>query len=254
MRPSRSFRGNTSVSPVERLSTQQQACEILRKAIIEGALALGAPLSEIALSQELGISRTPLREALQALQNEGLVYIEPYKGTRVFTLTCAQLQQLGQFRATLETSALKMAMQSARAALLVKLNAIIDQMQHSVEAADTEGFSRLDTQLHEALINHCGNQYLIQAHTVVGSRLAVLRNLLRRDTDVIGRSCNDHRGLLTLVHQGRDQDAIEFLGLHIANGTEFFTGSLDSVLSKVTTLHGATAYAKFTSRGLKTSK
>lgn len=220
----------TPIAALSRQSTTQQARELLRKAIVDGALALGTPLSEQALSDELGVSRTPLREALHALQGEGLVEIEPYKGTRVFALTSAKLAQLSQFRVTVETAALELAMQNAGPALSRRLGEIVAEMQQCVAHTDTARYGELDTALHEAVITHCGNEYLVQAHRVVGSRLAVLRNLLRHDAETIQRSCDDHVRLLQLVEKGKTADAVAFLRKHIVNGTAFFAASLEGVL------------------------
>lgn len=220
----------TPMATLSRQSTTQQARELLRKAIVDGVLALGTPLSEQALSDELGVSRTPLREALHALQGEGLVEIEPYKGTRVFALTPAKLAQLSQFRVTVETAALELAMQNAGPTLVGRLGEIVAEMQQCVAHTDTARYGELDTALHEAVITHCGNEYLVQAHRVVGSRLAVLRNLLRHDAETIKRSCNDHACLLQLVEKGKTADAVAFLRKHITNGTAFFAASLEGVL------------------------
>lgn len=227
------------MSALRRQSTTQQAFELLRRAIVEGTLPLGAALSEQALSDELGVSRTPLREALHALENEGLVESAPYKGARVFTLTQSQLHQLGEFRASLETSALRMALQWQRGLLVARLNQTLDDMQQCVATRDTARFGRLDTQLHESVIALSGNEFLMQAHTVVGSRLAVLRNLLRRDAEVIGRSCDDHRQLVAYIEAGRDHEAEEFLGRHITNGTAFFGRSLDHFVNNVAAVRAA---------------
>lgn len=241
-----------SVSPLQRQSTTQQAAELLRLAIVEGRLPLGAPLAEHSLSEELGVSRTPLREALQALKSEGLVEIEPYKGARVFLLTPAQLVHLGDFRATLETSALKQAMRSHRPALVARLGQVVDQMQACVDRLDPVTFSQLDTQLHEAVIANCGNEYLIQAYRVVGSRLAVLRNLLRRDDEVIDRSCADHRQLLALAQAGKEREAVAFLAQHVENGTAFFAQSLEAMQNPAGRAQPAAAPS--TKRGPKASK
>lgn len=228
-----------AISTLRRQSTTQQASVLLRKAILDGALPLGAPLSEQALSDELGVSRTPLREALHALEGEGLIESVPYKGARVFSLTAPQLNQLGDFRNTLETAALQAAMKHDREALLAGLMRTVEDMQQCVATMDTARFSRLDTKLHETIIECSGNEYLIQAHTVVGSRLAVLRNLLRRDAEVIGRSCDDHRNLVNLIAAGKDAEAVASLGVHVTNGTAFFAQSLEQVLGQVAGLREA---------------
>src|SRR3546814_2324752 len=94
------------------------AVDEIRGRIVRGELGLGAPLSENALALELGVSKTPIREALLQLKMEGLVSIQPQRGSFVFDMTVEEIRQLGELRATLEVTALELAMQRNRAALV----------------------------------------------------------------------------------------------------------------------------------------
>src|SRR3546814_13734933 len=76
------------------------AVDEIRGRIVRGELGLGAPLSENALALELGVSKTPIREALLQLKMEGLVSIQPPRGSFVFDMTVEEIRPLGELRAT----------------------------------------------------------------------------------------------------------------------------------------------------------
>ena len=82
--------------------------ERVRAAILDGELAPGAVMSQVALAEELGISRTPLREALRMLQSEGLVEGEPNRRVRVAPMTARDLEEVCVMRVTLEAEALRL--------------------------------------------------------------------------------------------------------------------------------------------------
>ena len=88
----------------------EQAADTIRARIIGGELPLGAPLSENQLASELGVSKTPIREALLQLKVEGLVSIQPQRGSFVFDMSPADIAELGELRETLELAALRLAM------------------------------------------------------------------------------------------------------------------------------------------------
>ena len=114
----------------------------LRRAILAGSLPAGAPLSEREIAQQLGISRTPVREAFAALGGEGLLEISPHREVRVVELSPRQREEAGRLRALLEGYALQRAGQRARAALAATLWAVVDEFQalarRGLENADVE--------------------------------------------------------------------------------------------------------------------
>lgn len=84
--------------------SSEQVYERVREAILDGVLAPGTVMSQVALAEDLGISRTPLREALRMLQSEGLIEAEPNRRVKVAPMTPADLEELWMIRVTLVPS------------------------------------------------------------------------------------------------------------------------------------------------------
>jgi DNA-binding GntR family transcriptional regulator len=215
---------------IGRQSAAAGAAEALRQAILSGELLMGQSLSEAQLGESLGVSRTPLREALLELEGQGLIQIAPYKGAHVFSLTEGQISQLGAFRKTLELAALDSAMRLDAAALANAMQPVIVAMTKAIDGGDTQLFGELDTKLHECIIACSGNEYLIHAYHLVALKLAVLRMLVSRDTETLGRSQEDHADLLRHVHNGHLEEARALLSRHIDGGTSFYADNTRSAL------------------------
>src|SRR4029453_13619161 len=99
------------------------AHDSIRQLIVGGELPMGAQLSEATLAAQLGISKTPVREALLRLRADGLVEIQPQRGTFVFALAPRQVEEICAFREVVEVSAVKLAMEARRPALAKALQA-----------------------------------------------------------------------------------------------------------------------------------
>src|SRR5215212_1645308 len=104
------------------------AHDAIRQLIVGGELAMGAQLSESTLAAQLGISKTPVREALLRLRVDGLIDIQPQRGTFVFRLTPRQVEEICVFREAVEVAAVKLAMQARRADLVKALQANVREM------------------------------------------------------------------------------------------------------------------------------
>src|SRR6478609_8207019 len=100
----------------------------VRTAILNGELAPGAIMSQVSLAEELGISRTPLREALRMLQSEGLIEAEPNRRVRVAPMSPEDLEDLWIIRVTLETEALRLSMPRMTADDLARLEGSMAEM------------------------------------------------------------------------------------------------------------------------------
>jgi len=151
--------------PVERpKSLTDLAVDRIRNAIVTGPLQFGEALSESALAGMLGMSKTPVREALLRLKLEGLVVIHPQRGTFVFQLDEAEVAHICQFRSMIECEALADAMKNGHAALVTALDARLDDMAAAFQRADHTAFPRLDNgvprhasrALREQRVSPCG--------------------------------------------------------------------------------------------------
>ncbi len=132
--------------------------ERVRSAILDGLLAPGAVMSQVALAEDLGISRTPLREALRMLQSEGLVEGEPNRRVRVASMNAEDLEQLYVMRVTLEAEALRLSVAHLGSEDLARLEGHMAEMAHYAQAKDYRRWNVPHRQFHQALTAHAGER------------------------------------------------------------------------------------------------
>ena len=124
----------------QRLERPQLLAELaeqsIRDAIVDGGLKLGEQVSEAQLALQLGVSKTPVREALLRLSRDGLVDVHPQRGTFVFRLTPDQVTQLCRYRAMVEVDALREAVASEPRALVEAMARCVAQMRRAERARD----------------------------------------------------------------------------------------------------------------------
>lgn len=130
--------------------------ERVRSAILEGTLAPGSVMSQVALAEELGISRTPLREALRMLQSEGLVEGEPNRRVRVAPMTAQDLEELYVMRVALESEALRLSVRQMTPEDLAKLEGHMAEMAHFAQNKDYVRWTIPHHNFHRALTVHAG--------------------------------------------------------------------------------------------------
>ena len=158
----------------EGLSLTEQVCERLRRAIVEDELAFGENISEDRVASSLGVSRTPVRDALAILQYNGLVEVIPKRGSFVFTPTVEDLSALCDYRMMLERQAMVSAMGHAPDELLADLETYSHAGDEMVEQGDLPAFVRLNSAYHQAFFQHCGNRFLQRAHELTSGQLAAI--------------------------------------------------------------------------------
>lgn len=196
-------------------SLAERVCEALKQEIVDGDLQLGEALSEVRIANRLDVSRTPVRQAFARLEIEGLVRTEPQRGTYVFTLGPQELRDISDTRVCIEVGALKIAFESNRDALVVKLAQIVAAMTSAREAKDDAAYLRQDTEFHQAIIDCTGNPFLNDAYQTIGTKMAALRNRLGAHPDHMAKSFAEHRKLLELLSAGDLAGATDVLVAHI---------------------------------------
>ena len=159
-------------------SLADQAADHIRKRIIDGDLRLGQALSESDFAGQLGVSKTPVREAFLRLKTEGLVDIQPQRGTFVFNMRPPEVENLVSVRTMLEISALQSAMRRDAAGLGAALAEITVDMKVAVVARDDEKYRRLDGAFHGLIIKFSDNSFLASCYDSIDFRVRALRNRL----------------------------------------------------------------------------
>ena len=204
------------LNPIQRSeSLTDQALRRIRDLIIDGSVPLGAQLSEAVLAAEMGISKTPVREALVRLQSEGLVEVIPQRGSYVFRLDDAQVAEVCRYRVLIESAALGEAMQRSPAALVAGLRASVERMRAAHDAHDLAALPRIDQEFHETIIEHCGNAYLRNAYGLVSPIIRSLRSRLPVENSRVDHCQENHAAILRLIESGDAAASWQALGEHI---------------------------------------
>ena len=182
----------------------------IRDAIVDGRLALGAQVSEAQLALQMGVSKTPVREALLHLSRDGLVVIQPQRGTFVFRLEPGQVAALCRYRATIEIAALREACANDRTGLARAMAACLARMKPAEAARDLRELARSDMDFHWQFLVFCGNDYLRAGYEVIRSQLVALRH-----RSPIDNAVRSHKVLVDAVSRGAVDRACELLEQHV---------------------------------------
>jgi DNA-binding GntR family transcriptional regulator len=206
----------------------EQAAEEIRNRIVKGQFALGEALSETAVAAELGISKTPVREAFLLLKTEGLVEILPQRGTFVFRIDGDDARKLTEFREALEIAALRLAMISDAKGLGDRLSGTAIEMSSALAKHEDQAYRDLDADFHQLIIDHADNGYLSRAYAVIAFRIQAVRYRLTASTYLDARTLKDHHTIARLISRGESDKATEVLRIHIRRALEDYANTLAS--------------------------
>jgi DNA-binding GntR family transcriptional regulator len=201
----------------------------IRSMIIRGDVPLGAAISERSISADLKVSKTPVREALAQLKNEGLVTIVPQSGVRVFTLSAREVREICAFRKILESAALEISMTVNPAGLLRDLEAIEVRMRDALSAGDVRGYLGLDTDFHLAFFANCGNAYLQNAYGLYAGKIAALRTHLADKPLHTQLSLAEHSEIVAAVRRRDVTTLVGILGDHIGRTQETYEIGIEDI-------------------------
>jgi DNA-binding GntR family transcriptional regulator len=185
--------------------------ESLRNAIWEGRFARGERIREEDIAKSLGVSRTPVREALQRLQQRGLLVVRSGRGFAVAQLSNKQIFDLYAMREILEGSAARFAAQHATESEIAILYQL--QKQLSNEGHDLLALVTLNRRFHQHIYEATHNQYLLEMLEVLNDSMALLQNLTVRMPSRHGQSDIEHLRIVRAIEKG-DQDGAEKAARH----------------------------------------
>ncbi len=179
-------------------------------------------IPEEKLAQSFGVSRTPVREAINLLQLEGLVVVRPQVGSFVFSPAHEDLRALFEFRVLLEPQAACLSYNNNRKSAVEEIEKSVAAMTSAIKSRDFQAYGMADATFHQALFTHCGNPYLQQAYQLVAGRMAAVRNNLsyRMLFDDLF-SHEEHKTMALLFASGKIDEFNTVIADHIKNGFEF---------------------------------
>lgn len=198
------------------------AYDRLREGIVLGELRLGEQVSEALLAQRMGISKTPIREALVRLRIEGLVEIHPQRGTFVFKLQPEQVGQLCRYRAMIETAALREAAGMDLSALIEGLQDHVSEMEALEKVGDVDRLSRVDMNFHYEFLSCCASPYLKAGYELIRYQLTALRH-----RSPIPNMVSSHQILLDLLRAEDIDGACTELNKHVLENEARYIAACD---------------------------
>ena len=188
----------------------------LREMILSGTVEAGSRLGEVELAATLGLSRTPVREALQRLGTEGLVEVLPHRGARVVRWSAEDLEEIFELRAQLEPyGAARAARRGLHPDRLDELAGLCDGMESAVAARDFQRVTALNDELHTAIVHGSGNSRLPALVRSVVHVPLVLGTFERYDEQSLARSMGHHRELVAALRAGDSAWAESVMRSHI---------------------------------------
>ncbi len=176
----------------------------LRKAIITGELPPGERLLETQLGEKLGVSRTPIREAIRKLELEGLVVMVPRKGAQVAQFTPKDIKDVLEVRAALEALAVRLACQRMDERSFLRLQLVITEYEYAAKENDIETMIEKDVEFHEIIFNATENDKLIQMFGNLGEQVHRFRIAYLKNTEESISVQEEHMEILQAL---RDKDA-----------------------------------------------
>lgn len=193
-----------------------QVYELLREMILSLELAPGTTLVRAELAARFGVSQTPVRDALQLLQQEGLVDVYPQAGTHVSRVDLDSATQAHFLRLCIELEVVRMLAARRDPALVARLRESIGRQAQCLKAGDLVAFSHADQSFHETLYVAAGQQEL---HRLVRSRSGHIDRLRRLHVPAPGkpqRIVADHKALADAIEARAPQRAQQALRDHLS--------------------------------------
>jgi len=180
----------------------------------------GDRLSEKELAQQLGISRTPVRQALQRLHHEGLLDLSSKVGWVVPRLDFDRLDELYDFRVVIEQYAAQCCAGASHCSQKLEILRSVWCVSKTKRLTDPIEVGQLDEQFHQILVAATGNQEMVRAHTYITEHIRLIRRLDFIKPDRIQATYDEHANILTLIFSGKAQQAKAALEAHILSSKQ----------------------------------
>jgi len=193
--------------------------ERLRAAILDGTLKPGEVLSENRLATQFEVSRTPIREALRMLEREALVTVQPGRKLVVSIPTIRDIDEIYGIRMIVEVAALRW-ISGDDTQVIDRLEACTQRDAQALGRGNLGALIEPNTDFHMTLIATLGNQRLQRFIDSIHELVTRFRLFSLEDTDWAAQAVDDHAAIVTLLRQGRNEEAVNVLTKHLERANE----------------------------------
>nr|WP_255437517.1 GntR family transcriptional regulator [Thalassobacillus sp. CUG 92003] len=213
--------GGVAVSKINSLSIRESVFEHIRKEILNQNLEPGEKLIESELAAELGVSRTPIREALHKLELEGLVAIFPRRHCQVVGVTHESIKEIHLIRSQLEPLAARYAVNNLSNEDLKYLESLVDKSVKASELRNVEELVKVNDEFHQTITKASNLQRIIKILENMHDYVVSFRYSFMAREELAERSINEHRAILHALME-RDKEKVEELAYkHLKGISEY---------------------------------
>ncbi len=195
----------------------QKVYRVLKTEIVKGFLEPGTKLFEDKIATQMGVSRTPVREAIQKLAAEGLIKIAPNQTLIVTEVSPEDVKEVLQIRGVLEGLAARIAAKKINKQEIDELESVVTQMSLHITRENLSSYCKVVDEFHDLILNICGNKWITQIRDNLGSFIYRFR---LKSLSVPGRlkcSLEEHRKIMESLKKHNSEDADRLSQIHMEN-------------------------------------
>ena len=207
----------TAFLDADRVTTSRAILDALRTRIREGELTPGTQLSENDVAQELGVSRTPVREAFIQLRQQGLLRVLPQRGSFVAPINLTDIENSFFLRETLELRTVELAAQRCTKTDAARLEKIVARHRQLIPAGNRDAFMAADDAMHRRIVEMCGRPLVWQIVNDAKLQIDRVRYLIAQDTASRERIVKDHERIVGAVIANKPEEAVEAMRHHLSS-------------------------------------
>ena len=208
---------NFKVNMNEYLPLRDVVFNTLRQAILKGELAPGERLMEIQLAEKLGVSRTPIREAIRKLELEGLVLMIPRKGAEVAKISEKSLRDVLEVRRSLEELAIELACQRMTDEEIEQLGERQNDFKNAINKGNAMNIAETDEAFHDVIYLGTGNDKLVQILNNLREQMYRYRVEYLKEEQTRNLLVSEHEELVKAIREGDVQKAQDISFHHLEN-------------------------------------
>lgn len=218
----------SGLTPVARPSTSETVTSQIRRGIFDGTFRPGAQMREVRLATQFGVSRGPLREALQRLIQEGLLEHRRHRGVFVVRLNQEDVKDIYFIRETLEVPAVLQLVRSQSPKIMARLDELVESMSGADQEGDRARGVQLDAEFHQRIVDGAGSVRLSRMFETVQAEtrmcLGALRPAYPDDYDVAG----EHRALLEALRSADEGTVTRLWVEHLREAATALSGGFEN--------------------------
>lgn len=209
-----------TIALLQSASLSTAAQQEIERMILVGELLPGTKLTEAWLSERLGVSRGPIREAFRMLEEAGLVRQEKNRGVFVRDIPVDEAVEIFDLRAAMDELVGRRLAEHISAEQMRQLKAVLDQMERAVREGDADAYHLLNLQFHDRLVEFAGNRKMAAIYRKLVKELALFRRRNLAENEALPHSVAEHRQILKAISSGDPELAGRVMFEHVMKSKE----------------------------------